>query len=92
MQLSKMGFVNIFDLFESQLELTFVCLLITTGQYFLSGYIVVMIILFVNYYQHEYVSKSNEKKRIRLNKIDSEADVKINGKGVENIKITKKKN
>ena len=38
-------------------------LLDSRGQFMLGGYMVIMLVLFTNFYIHEYVTRSNDKKR-----------------------------
>jgi len=45
----------------------FFCILLNIfifrGQFMLGGYMIIMLILFANFYIHEYITKSNDNKR-----------------------------
>ncbi len=45
------------------------------AQYLLVGYMMVMIVLFSNFYIHEYVEKSNEAKRRRVQQQKNEQKI-----------------
>ena len=54
------------------------------GQLMLSGYMVIMLILFLNFYIHEYVTRSNDAKRRKQrleqnHKVSDDASSRQNG-------------
>lgn len=66
------------------------------GQYLLTSYMVIMLILFSNFYIKEYIQKANEKKRRRLAKDLNNNNVKtssakVNGQSNGEVKESKKK-